>query len=188
MKKTIIIIAATALFVALATSVQAQNEEAPSGRQMPGREEMAGRKTDMMADSLSLSDEQKEAVLSLNLEYMDKLRPMGRPMGRPRMRPGAPGTGGGEASSEDSDGTDKPKSGFRPEPGQTTPGEAGNAREEYDKAREEYDEALRSILSEEQYAKYGEMQNNMRRPGDKRGKGRRGCRPDAPGACPGSDE
>ncbi|MCD8282939.1 MAG: DUF4890 domain-containing protein [Prevotella sp.] len=167
MKRMILAVAA---LMVITLSAQAQDDGSQSQRQRPSKEEMAQRQTDMMADSLGLTDEQKEAVLALNTEYAGK---QGPGMHRPGMRP-QPKQDGTEGEAVDEQTTDRPQ--------------APEARPEMNEnPRAEYNEALKGILTEEQYAKYETMQKNMRprggRPGGPRGKGPRdeeGNGPSAP--------
>ncbi len=179
MKKMILALVAVTAFT---MSAQAQTEDTEQARPMPNKEEMIQKQTDMMADSLSLTAEQKEAVLALNTEYADKLRPQ---MRRPPMGPRPDGNDG-------EDGQTAPKEEVSDMP-QAAGG--GEGMQNVSAAREEYNEALKGILTEEQYAKYEQMRTNMRhqgRPGGPRGKGPRGEEGNGPrgpqgpqpGGCP----
>ncbi len=146
------ILAIAAVF-AFTLSVNAQSEE-KGERKMPSREEMIQHQTDMMADSLGLTSDQKESLLALNTEYSSQMMPQMRP---PRMK------------------RDSLSEGNRPEP--PSQEDMENQRKAMEEARENYTAELKKILTDEQYAKYEQMQKNHRPRGGHHGGGPRGGGP-----------
>ncbi len=134
MKKTIL--ALVAVF-AMTLSAQAQGErpEGPQGMrpERPNPQMMV----QMLADSLGLTAEQKEALETLNKEYAEKMRPM-----RPEVDENEPKTLEKIEGAEDK----------------------AAQRVERQKARDEYKDAVKAILNEEQYNKFEELEKNMRHP------------------------
>ncbi len=149
MKKMILAVAAVFAFT-LSTNAQSEGN---GPRQMPSQEEMIQHQTDMMADSLGLTASQKEALLALNTEYSDQMRP--------QMPPRRMDSGNSDEST-------------RPEPPSRE--DMDSQRQAMQEARENYNTELKKILTDEQYAKYEQMQKQMPR-GGHRGGGPRGGGP-----------
>lgn len=141
MKK--MILALVAVF-ALTTGAQAQTEETQEAPQRPNKEQMVQKQTDLMADSLGLTAEQKEAVLALNTEYAGKMMPQMRPPRGPQMKDG------------------EEVSGDAPEMPEMQPEQGVNPREEYNTK-------LKEILTDEQYAKYETMEKRFMHHGGPKG-------------------
>ncbi len=157
MKK--MILALVAVF-ALTMGAQAQDNGKKEAPQRPSKEEMIQKQTDLLADSLGLTEEQKAAVLALNTEYADKMGPQMRHPRGPQMKEG-------EEVSEDApeapeEMSERPE--MKPEMGEDP--------------RAEYSAKMKEILTEEQYAKYETLEKRMMRhggrPGGPMGKGPRG--------------
>ncbi len=181
MKK--IILALVAVF-ALSMSVQAQ-EEKKERPEMPNQEEMVQRMTDMMAENLGLSADQKEAVLAINKEYAGKLMPqMHHPRGpKPDGENGEKPENFGEKLEQAPEAFEHDVEGAA---------DKAEGKVEAEKAREEYKEALKAVLTEEQLSKYEEMEKGMNHRGDHkggpRGKGPRAEKDGQPGPAPVIDE
>lgn len=150
MKKVIL---AVATVFAFTLSMNAQSEERGE-RRGPSQEVMIQRQTDMMADSLGLTSDQKESLLALNTEYSSQMMPQ-----RPPRR-------------MENDSFDESS---RPEP--PSQEDMDNQRKAMEEARESYNAELKKILTDEQYAKYEQMQKNKQPRGGHHGGGPRGGGP-----------
>lgn len=145
------------------TAAMAQDNENQQRREFkkPTPEQM----TDRMAQQLSLTDEQKEKVLTLNKEYENVIgfRGMGRRgpgMGRPNRR-----------SNDQNNATDGQQT-QRPQRPQLTDEQKAEMQKNMEK-RQEYDKKLKEILTDEQYQNY---QKQHQRRGGRGGFGGRGTR------------
>lgn len=105
--------------------------------------------TERMAEQLTLSDDQKAQVLTLNTEYQDVI-------GGPGMGHHPGGPHGGQRP-DGASGATSPNNGQPPQRPELT--EEQKAKfEEMRTKREEYNTKLKAILTDEQYAKYEESQ------------------------------
>lgn len=151
MKRTIIIAAAALL---LGIGVQAQDKQKDSRR--PDEATMIQGRTQMMVKQLGLDENQAKQLLELNKEYSGKMGPMmgHRPgMGKPdarrdTTRRGGPGSGMSKEKME----------GFKAN-------------------REAYEAKLKTILTDEQFKKYQELQQAKGPQGRRSSRGRQGGRP-----------
>ena len=144
MKKVLMI---AALAVAFSSSAMAQ-ENNMDGRRMDSNE-MAKRRTQMMAERYGLNDEQKEKLLELNVKYAMPM-PM-RPGGDQSRRMGPPPGGNRQDAQQGQGNNERPEA--RPnQRGGRGPG-FGGPRFDPEKMKE-YDAALKEILTPEQYEQY----------------------------------
>ena len=191
-------VALAACLLCGAFSVQAQVEQKPAEgqgqqttREIPSPEKAARRATDRMNKELQLTEKQYNKIYKLNLkeerkrfENMTATNSMQRPpMGeRPEMGGGRPPMGGGGGMRPGMGGGRPPMGGPGRGP-QMTPERA----EDLQKAAVAKEKKIKKILTEEQYAKWIQMnqpQEPPRRPqGDRPEKGEgkpEGERPEAP--------
>ena len=151
MKRTIIIAAAALL---LGIGVQAQDKQKDSRR--PDEATMIQGRTQMMVKQLGLDENQAKQLLELNKEYSGKMVPM---MGR---RPGM----GKPDARRDTTRRGGPGSGMSKE-----------KMEEFKANREAYEAKLKTILTDEQFKKYQELQAAKGPQGRRSSQGHQGRRP-----------
>lgn len=139
------------MLLTLATTVMAQGFGGQRNRQQMNPEEMLQRRTEMMAEMLGLSEEQKAAVYELNKKQAEQMRGQGQRQGQ-----GQRGNRGNR--------------GQRPEANDSVKdGQRGGMQS----FMAEYNNELKKILTEEQYKKYEESMSQMRQRG---GRGQGGSR------------
>jgi hypothetical protein len=164
MKRTILAIAA-AMMMSASIMAQDNNEQQREPRRTD-RTEMLKMRTEQMAKEYGLDEAQQKKLLEVNTQYADKLPMM--MMGR---------RGGGPRGERPQAGQQRPQ---RPDSArQGGPrGERGQRpqwnREEMQKNMEAYNAELKTIMTEEQYAKYQADQEKRMQAGPM---GRRGERP-----------
>ena len=143
-----IIIALVALFT-IATTSMAQTDN--TRRERPSKEEMAKQRTEAMVKQYELNDDQQAKLLELNTKYAEKLPPMfmRRHHGpRPeRVRP--------EGVTPDNNVKHAPRMEMN--------SDFEQKRKEMKEAQEAYDNELKGIMTEEQFKKYQEESQKMRR-------------------------
>lgn len=160
-----IIIALAALFT-IATTSMAQTDN--TRRERPSKEEMAKQRTEAMAQQYELNADQQAKLLELNTKYAEKLPPMfmRRHHGpRPeRVRP--------EGVTPDNNVKHAPRMEMN--------SDFEQKRKEMKEAQEAYDNELKGIMTEEQFKKYQEESQKMRRgPREHHGpRGNHGPRPE----------
>lgn len=148
MKKFLLTMIAAAALTFAANAQQGNRPEPPTPEQT----------TERMAQQLSLSDDQKAQILTLNTEYKDVI-------GRPHRGPGMGKPHGGKKTDGTSGATDNAN------PPELT--EEQKAKfEEMRTKREEYNTKLKAILTDEQYAKYEESQKHGPHHGGPNGHGK----------------
>ena len=130
MKK--IVLALVAVFT-ITCSAFAQNNGGM--RQQFSQEDMAKFQTERMATQLGLDEAQKAAVLKLNMEFAGKMRRGMGPMGGPRMQ------------RNDSVKADRPNEAQMKE-----------MRKQMEENQAAFKAELKKVLTEEQFAKYEEME------------------------------
>ena len=158
--KKVLLIAVMAASVSL--SAMAQEQQRREGRNFD-RSEMIQRRTDMMAERYGLNDNQKMQLLELNNKYSDTMfggpRMGGRPGGRPQGRPG----GDGQRTQQQTPPSDNAQAG-QGQPRGPRPGQGRGPRHFDPEKMKEYEAGLKSIMTEEQYAKYeADRQQRMQR-------------------------
>ncbi len=158
----------------------AQDEQKKDNdKRMPNKTEMIQRRTDMMVNRYGLNDKQKEKLQKLNTEYADKLGGPGMGMRRGGhgghgmghgMRPGQRPEAGGNAPSRE---------GKRPEMSEEQRAQMKQQMEQMRKNREAYGAELKKIMTEEQYKKFQDDEQQNRGRGGMRGgmRGPRGGQP-----------
>ena len=148
-----------ALAVAFSSSAMAQEDNREVRRMDPN--EMAKRRTEMMAERYGLNEAQKEKLIELNVKFAEAM-PM-RPGGDPSRRMGPPPGGdqsrrmGPPPGANRQDAQQGQENNNRPEArpdqrGGRGPG-FGGPRFDPEKMKE-YEEGLKEILTPEQYEKY----------------------------------
>ena len=154
MKKFLLTIIASAALTFAANAQQGNRPEPPTPEQT----------TERMAQQLSLTDDQKAQVLTLNTEYKDVI-------GRPHGGSGMGKHHGGEKTDGTSGATDNANPPAHGNPPELT--EEQKAKfEEMRTKREEYNTKLKAILTDEQYAKYEESQKHGPHHGGPNGHGK----------------
>ncbi len=152
MKKMILALCAVFAFAVSANAQKVDKKE----RKQPTKEEMVQHQTDRMAERLDLNDKQKKELLKLNTEHFGKMGPRMNPRGpRKDMKKG------GEKRERPSEAQMK------------------EMRKKFEEGQKKYNAGLKKILTDEQYAKYEKMQQDMknrRQRGGREGKGPRGRR------------
>ena len=154
MKKFLLTMIAVAALTFAANAQQGNRPEPPTPEQT----------TERMAQQLSLTDDQKAQVLTLNTEYKDVI-------GRPHRGSGMGKHHGGEKTDGTSGATDNANPPAHGNPPELT--EEQKAKfEEMRTKREEYNTKLKAILTDEQYAKYEESKKHGPHHGSPNGHGK----------------
>jgi Spy/CpxP family protein refolding chaperone len=144
------------------TAVQAQENE-NKNQPREHKQMTVAERTDRLAKTLELSDDQKTKVLELNKEYEKVLE-------GPSMRGPRPPKPDGESGATAQNGQQRPE---RP---QLTDAQREEMKQRFEK-RQEYEKKLKEILTDDQYKKYQEMRPGRRGFGGRgghRGPGRHG--------------
>lgn len=173
MKKAILTMVALVMMGGAAIAQDEQKKD--NDKRMPNKTEMIQRRTDMMVNRYGLNDKQKEKLQKLNTEYADKLGGPGMGMrrgghGGHGMRPGQRPEAGGNAPSRE---------GKRPEMSEEQRAQMKQQMEQMRKNREAYGAELKKIMTEEQYKKFQDDEQQNRGRGGMRGgmRGPRGGQP-----------
>lgn len=159
--------------VVMSSSAIAQNEQKKDNNmKRPDKTEMIQHRTDMMVNRYGLNDKQKAKLLKLNTEYADKMGGpgMGMHRGGRGMRPGM-----GRGQNPEMGGDAKNKDGKRPEMTEEQRAKMKQEMEQMRKNREQYGAELKKIMTDEQYKKFQEDEQQNRNRGGMRG-GHRGPR------------
>ena len=177
MKKAVLTMVALVMMGGAAIAQDEQKKD--NDKRMPNKTEMIQRRTDMMVNRYGLNDKQKEKLQKLNTEYTDKLGGPGMGMRRGGhgghgmghgMRPGQRPEAGGNAPSRE---------GKRPEMSEEQRAQMKQQMEQMRKNREAYGAELKKIMTEEQYKKFQDDEQQNRGRGGMRGgmRGPRGGQP-----------
>lgn len=160
-----IIIALAALFT-IATTSMAQTDN--TRRERPSKEEMAKQRTEAMAQQYELNADQQAKLLELNTKYAEKLPPMFM------RRHHGPRPGGVRPEGV------APDNNVQRAPRMEMNQDFEQKRKEMKESQEAYDNELKEIMTEEQFKKYQEESQKMRRgPREHHGpRGNHGPRPD----------
>lgn len=145
MKKMFLVAVAA---VMMCSSVLAQDNDSKTNGKKGNRTEMIQNMTNRMVSQYGLSDSQASQLLKLNTEYAGKMGPMGGRHGRP---------GNKENNAE------PPKNDNNNNNGQQCPSkEEMDAHMKEAKANSEaYEKELKTIMNDEQYAKYEKDKKSM---------------------------
>lgn len=162
------------IFFTILTTVSVSACACAQPAQRPTTEQRAEQMTSQMSDRLSLTDKQREKVRKANLKFMnstESTRPAGMngghrpPMGGQGgmhgggMRGGGMDHGGMQGGGQPPMGGDRaerrPSSGERPQ--MQAPSETD--QKVLDKALEKRDKSMRKILTDDQYARWREMES-----------------------------
>lgn len=159
----------TALFIiicALTTSLSSAQNNTVRKPTLPAPRDMALQRTDEMAKELSLTSAQKTAVLKLNREYGNMMRPQGG--GQPPQGPmpnggkqGPPPPPPGEQMKGPRP-TDSKNNAQRPP--MPNKAQMDKMRKEQDAQRSAYEKKLKAILSPSQYNVYIQKEKNRKPP------------------------
>ena len=162
--------------LALSTTSFAQAPGGFGGGQRMNPEQMAQRRTEMLVQQLGLNEEQAAAVLELTKKQMEQMRSSrgDRRQNPEKEQPKADETKDKKADKK-SKGKKSDKKAEKSEKNNNENADRGNRgqRPDYQAQQEQFNAEMKKILTEEQYAKYEEMQKNMRQRGFGQG-GRRG--------------
>lgn len=148
-----IIIALTALITIATTSMAQDNAR----RERPSKEEMAKQRTEAMVKQYGLNENQQNKLLELNTKYAEKMGPMF--MRRPHHGPRPEGVRPERVT---------PDNNVKPAPREMTP-DFEQRRKEMKETQEAYDNELKEIMTEDQFKKYQEESQKMRRGGPRPG-------------------
>lgn len=151
------VLATLVMAVVMFSVAFAQDDNQRQGNR-PDPAQMVQQMTERMASRYSLNDNQKAALLKVNTEYASKFPRMGRPHGgRPGMRGGRQGFNGGRPGGQRPDSTQAQ----RPRPSRE---EMEQRFKEMRATQEAYNAEVKKIMTDEQYQKFTEDQQNFRRP------------------------
>lgn len=146
--------------------VMAQDGPRGGNKKMPDPKARAERMTERMAKELNLTDAQKQQLLELNLEQVEKMKDTPRPPRRPNMKRGK--SCGDSCCCGKAERPNRPKKmeGKRPEPTEEQRTQMKADREkrkaEMKSNREAYDKKLQQILTPEQYTSYQKKQDERK--------------------------
>lgn len=176
----------------MSTSALAQGQGQFGGGQRMNPEEMAQRRTEMLVQQLGLNDEQKAAVLELTKKQMSQMRGP-RPQNADASQSATTDQPNDKKADKknkkekkaDKKAEKKNESAERPARNENAQRGQRGDRPDFQAMQQEYNAEMKKILTEEQYAKYEEMQKNMRQRGfgqrgGQRGRGQGGPRGNRP--------
>ncbi|MBQ8463623.1 MAG: DUF4890 domain-containing protein [Prevotella sp.] len=146
MKK--IVLALVAAITMSATAVAQDENKQKRDRQQPDRTEMVKQRTAETVKTYGLNDTQAAKLLELNLQYADKMGPMGGPQrgGRDGRRP--------QVNRGDRQQGDTLRAGGQQQRQRPSREDMEKRREEMKKQMEAYNAELQKIMTEDQYKAY----------------------------------